>query len=601
MTIISGSRNADSPFAIVTLADLLSFIRADTTLSVRRRDDIASALRIAAKMLAKSMEEVPVQAEALRAVLKGFAPAMVQLAQGRRNNVRSLLRAALKQAGIGTKAPIKTALAPAWTAVFALIGTKNKKLRVGLSRLAHFATGRGIAPAEVTDVVMVDLLVHLECDGLHKTPRKAYRNTCMNWNRAATTIAGWPAHQLTLPSYSRAYVLSRELLPASLVADIDAFLFHLRGDDLAEESDFKPLRPRSIATRRQQIFGFVSALILSGHPAERCASLAEIIHPELVKAGLRFIRTQAVAKTDGKVLTAGRKHAHYTARALVCVVKYWIKPDPDDAQAVKLHEAKLAALKAIAKVLKDKKTGLTAGNRTLLRHFDDPEMVDRFYMLPSRLIAPLRGVNAITREHALTYQLALLVEVLQMIPIRLKNLSELEIGKNLIRGRDGRWHIALSEEETKNESVLEAMFPESTGKMIDTYRQTYRPLLMGGTRSSWLFPGRLPGSHKSCDMLREQICEGTHRNLGVRINPHAFRHTAAKVYLEANPGAYGVVQRLLGHKSIATTIDSYCGTEAAQAFKTFDTQIVKRRAEIKAAEDTKRRSRKPPRKTKAGE
>lgn len=147
MSISIGSRNANPASTIATLSDLLSFIRADTALSVRRRDDIASALRIVGKIVAKPMEEVLVQSEALRNVLKGFAPAMVQLTQARRNNVRSLFRAGLKHAGIGTKAPIKTALAPAWAAVFALIGTKNKKLRIGLSRLAHFATGRGIAPA----------------------------------------------------------------------------------------------------------------------------------------------------------------------------------------------------------------------------------------------------------------------------------------------------------------------------------------------------------------------------------------------------------------------------------------------------------------------
>jgi integrase len=61
------------------------------------------------------------------------------------------------------------------------------------------------------------------------------------------------------------------------------------------------------------------------------------------------------------------------------------------------------------------------------------------------------------------------------------------------------------------------------------------------------------------------------------MNVHLFRHLAAKMYLEAFPGAYGIVRLLLGHKLLQTTIDAYCGTETTAAFRQYDIYIEKLR------------------------
>ena len=41
------------------------------------------------------------------------------------------------------------------------------------------------------------------------------------------------------------------------------------------------------------------------------------------------------------------------------------------------------------------------------------------------------------------------------------------------------------------------------------------------------------------------------------MNPHLFRHVMAKIYLDANPGEYEVVRRVLAHRSIDTTTRYY--------------------------------------------
>ena len=54
--------------------------------------------------------------------------------------------------------------------------------------------------------------------------------------------------------------------------------------------------------------------------------------------------------------------------------------------------------------------------------------------------------------------------------------------------------------------------------------------------------------------LARTIREGIARELGLKINAHLFRHISALLYLCQHSGDYGTVRRVLGHKSVATTI-----------------------------------------------
>jgi integrase len=49
------------------------------------------------------------------------------------------------------------------------------------------------------------------------------------------------------------------------------------------------------------------------------------------------------------------------------------------------------------------------------------------------------------------------------------------------------------------------------------------------------------------------------------MTPHQFRHLAAKIVLDANPGAIEVVRQLLGHQNTKTTTNSYAGINTLRA------------------------------------
>ncbi len=53
------------------------------------------------------------------------------------------------------------------------------------------------------------------------------------------------------------------------------------------------------------------------------------------------------------------------------------------------------------------------------------------------------------------------------------------------------------------------------------------------------------------------------------INMHLFRHIAAKIWLDANPGQYEVLKRLLGHSRLSQTLNLYAGFEAGTSTRLF--------------------------------
>ena len=158
-------------------------------------------------------------------------------------------------------------------------------------------------------------------------------------------------------------------------------------------------------------------------------------------------------------------------------------------------------------------------------------------------------------------------------PVRRKNLASIDIGKNLMKV-GGRWHLVFDDREVKNSQVLEFILPARTVSLLEWYLREHRPELVMGETSA-LFPGHA-GQTKRGNTLGTQITDIVHRYTGLTINPHLFRHIAAKLYLDVRPGGYEVVRRVLGHKKMATTTGFYSGAESAAAALHFDEVILGR-------------------------
>ena len=558
MSTSSASRKPKPPH----LGAVLELIIADKTLPIRQRQDMASALRTVGKALGRPLDELRAHPASLRERLAKFTPAMANLSERRWTNVVSLVRSALTHVGIThTPARSREPFAPEWTAAFRHI--KGKYTCTALSRLARYCSGHGIDPGQVNDATLRAFLDDLTTDSLVKKPRDVQRKAAVVWNRFAGSDPNWPTQQLTVPDYRRTFALPWAAFPSTLKSDIDAYLDHLAGRDILAEIDFRPLRPASIRTRTYEIRAYISALVHRGCDPQTFGSLRDVVAVETVKTGIRFFLDRAPNQSTAQACSI--------ARVITSLARHWVKVDPEH----------LATLQAICKRLDPGNHGLAQKNRDRLRQFDDPENLHKLLLLPERLVSIASRSKQPSKADALLVQTAVAVELLLMIPMRRKNLTNLEIGRHLIRSRKGTMQLAIPGPEVKNGTPIEAILPPHVTQLIDLYVTTYRPLLITKA-SAFLFPGARNGP-KTCEGLAQQISDRIKERCGLLVNPHLFRHIAAKLYLEAHPGAYGVIRLLHGHKSVETTTEFYCGTESTAAVQYFDAHVLHLRANLSKA------------------
>jgi integrase len=352
---------------------------------------------------------------------------------------------------------------------------------------------------------------------------------------------------------------------------VDAYLDHMAGKDILAETDFRPLSSKSIETRTRQLRMYMSALVHRGRDPQTLRSLADLVAVETARDRLRFFLDRAGGKPTKQTYD------------IACVVKTLAR------HGVHVEEAHLKELRAICRSIKLKlneltvDTGPSPKNRDRLRQFNDPANVTALVTLPQRILAEMRGIKQPTHAQALDVQTAVAIELLLMTALRITNLAELDLDRHLIRSRPGGVvSLAIPRNEVKNRSDIEAALPAESVRLLDQYLALYRPVLLKEP-SKWLFPGRDGKKPKCTPALRTLIVNCVAQRCGLKIHPHLFRHIGAKTYLDANPGAYGLMRLVLGHKSVDTTTKFYCGFETPAAMLHFDNHVLKLRGQAAPA------------------
>jgi len=100
MTVTLRSRASDLPFP--SLAQLMEYIATNEVLTPRQRQETCSALRTVSRVIGRRPEEIAASPRELRERLARLTPPMAGVTRGRWNNVVSLMRGALKHAGLAT-------------------------------------------------------------------------------------------------------------------------------------------------------------------------------------------------------------------------------------------------------------------------------------------------------------------------------------------------------------------------------------------------------------------------------------------------------------------------------------------------------------------
>lgn len=543
----TGSHGGPAIPAQRNLNDLIGALERQKNLSETRRRDMRSATKGVARLLDDDPARIALDLPAISAKLATISPAAAGLTGKSFSNIRSNFMAAVKATGLKSiQRSAKQTLSARWNELISEQSTRRG--RIGLSRLAGYATTNGIEPEKVDDATIDAFIAAVRRGTLHRKPNDLHRKVTMIWNEAAQG-SGFDLQVVKVPSFRLpAKRIELQLLPDAFCKNADDYLTWCAGTDpFAENARSRALAPQTVKLRRNEIHAAVTALVESGVRPAAITSLADLVAPDNFKRILRR-RDQMVG---------GRKNVfnHFLARTLVEIARQWVEVDA----------TVLAELKRLAGKVPLPTPGLTEKNKRALGQFDDPAVLRRLYGLPSRLWAEVKRDAKLDRLTLAKAQAALAVAIPCYMPIRPQNLADLTFDRHLFM-REGPGAIStleLSDDEVKNGMPMFFDIHPQIAKMLIEYRNRIAPKIIG-RRPDRVFV-KADGTPKNQSSVAWLIRNYLKRRAGIVLSDHQFRHVATKLVLDAEPGNYETPRQFLGHKSIRTTVDAYAGYDSRRA------------------------------------
>jgi integrase len=538
--------STEAPTA-ATLRDVLHALKGNTRLSEIRRRDLCSAVRRVAFLLGDEPGRIVLNVPIIAAKLAAINPVAAELTNRRFVTVRSDFKAAVSASGLRpiprvAKIPLNTG----WKKLMAELSAKRTHL--GLSRLARYASAKGLEPEEIDDAALTDFISAVRGGTLHRKPNALHRSIALIWNEAVRHSRRDLQH-VEVPSFRRPPKrVDWGLLPLCFRKDVDAFLGWCAGvDPFAADPRSRALAPQTVKLRRAQIHAAATALLESKVSPKILRTLRDLVSLENFK---RILRRR-------HEMIDGRENIfnHDLARTLVEIARQWVEVKP----------AMLEQLKRFANRVPKPVSGLTNKNKATLRQFDDPANFRRLYEFSNRLWAEIKRETRPNIQTLVKAQAALAVGILCYMPVRLQNLWALKFDEHLFlhEGRGAISSLELPAHEVKNRIALAFDIPPHLAKMLVEYRNSLAPRVIG-RRPDRLFV-KADGSAKDQSAVAWLIRTYLRKRAGVKLSPHQFRHVSAKVLLDAEPGNFETARQLLGHASLHATVAAYAGIDSRRA------------------------------------
>lgn len=398
----------------------------------------------------------------------------------------------------------------------------------------------------------------LEDNEISRSPDRAYRAAVNGWNLAGARLVDWPQHKLSLPSRQKIVRLAAGVLPASFKTELNAYLLSLgKVDIFADEGRTAALRPSSIKLYGQILARFAAEAVNGGTDPAEITGLAALVKPIIAERGLRSM----LEKHDNKTCQS----ISQTAILLHNVAKSLGIPDVDLKQISRFAK----------KVSIPRQTGMTAKNMTRLRSLQNEDHVQRLINLPD-VIFSRRQERQKLHQYALAREDAVAIAILTHCPIRVANLSQIHLQRNVQRPGDGRAYLVFAAGEVKNGQPLEFELPKDVVRMIDRHLAS-RGTTLCPPSTPWLFPRRDGSRPVGPNELGTRLSRRVRKEIGLDVNPHLFRHFAVMILLDAHPGSYESAGRLLGHTATSHTISVYSGMETRAAAKAFSDLVTSKK------------------------
>jgi len=345
-------------------------------------------------------------------------------------------------------------------------------------------------------------------------------------------------------------------------------------DELLAASGFLTAKDRwneqTLATRRGYIASLAKSIVASLDIVP--ANLLELLDPNFLDAAV-----QAIVAANSKEFPSG-----YIGSILKCVSKiaadFQCRPKPE-----------MKRIQYLSDCYKIKKKGIAPRNRAKLHKFNVQKIqatidlgdtlitginkeIDRRRKAHQRRhgVLPNRD-DVIDRELARDIMAVVAHETLLRCAPRSDNLINARL--DWIGWQDDLAVLTIPAREVKmrdaDDEDLRLPLGERVSLLLRLYLDRVRgkALLEEDEVNPFLFP-RQSGrkANQPYQNLLKRVVALLHRVVGIKINPHLYRHLIGWIWLKDNLNHLPKVQRLLGHKSLQTTIDYYAELDSGLVF-----------------------------------
>ena len=172
-------------------------------------------------------------------------------------------------------------------------------------------------------------------------------------------------------------------------------------------------------------------------------------------------------------------------------------------------------------------------------------------------------------QRRLRLRTGLMAAFLSLIPLRVRSLLSLELGKSLIQEPDGRWRISLSERQVKNRRAFDVYWPACLAGWLERYLTVERRELLGGKTCDHLWVSS-SGHALNKNGTNYSMRTYSAQRFGEEgaFCTHRFRHCLATFVPQLLPQRPAIAACLLnvGARTVAENYDRGTGVLAARLF-----------------------------------
>lgn len=345
-------------------------------------------------------------------------------------------------------------------------------------------------------------------------------------------------------------------------------------DDLLAASGFLTIKKqwngKTLQTRRGYVASLAKSIVASVDIVPE--TLHELLDPDFLE----------VAVDAMKASNSGEFPSGYIGSVMKCVKKIVTSYQRRSAEEI-------GRITELLKANNRKRRGIAPRNRAKLRQFAD-KRIQMTIDLGDTIITGVnneidRGRTAHKRKHGvlpdkskvINHEIArdVMAAIAHEILLRSAPRSNNLINSKLewIAWIDGLAVMTIPAQEVKmrgaDDDDLRIPLDERCSKLLRHYLDTVRAkaLLKGDEKNPYLFPRQSGGAlNQPYGNLLGRVTALLHKHVGISIHPHLYRHLIGWIWLKESLDNLPKVQRLLGHKSLQTTIDYYAELDNGLVF-----------------------------------